>query len=209
MSCETGCPCCHGACCTDGSCQAGVNCYDCEAEGGEWKGASSTCDPNPCEECQADEDCLFCNQSYDLVDTAQNCAEGFTRTGDSCARTVRVDSCDDCDPEEPGNATDWGSSCYEGYCCDGECQEEECEIGCPCELRGEGHSLAYTDENTGEECCCPPGTTVTEDGECECEAEDPRCTDQGVGWFMPAECEEGYFNCGGACVQGTEEDCPP
>jgi hypothetical protein len=97
----------------------------------------------------------------------------------------------------------------EGYCCDGECQEEPCEEGCPCEDRGEGHTLAYVDEGTGEECCCPPGTTVTEDLECECEEDDPRCTEQGGGWYMQAECEEGYFNCGGFCVQGTEEDCPP
>lgn len=73
MSCETGCPCCHGACCTDGSCQAGVNCYDCEAEGGEWQGAGSTCDPDPCE---AEDVCCCCDDGTDITCYTLTAGEG-------------------------------------------------------------------------------------------------------------------------------------
>jgi hypothetical protein len=51
-----------------------VNCYDCEAEGGEWQGAGSTCDPDPCEgECEADEDCT------EYPDDTAVCCEGDCR----------------------------------------------------------------------------------------------------------------------------------
>ena len=103
-----------------------MSCFTCEAEGGVWQGAGTTCDPNPCGECELDEDCKYCNQSYDLVDTSEECAAGFTRSGDSCSRTVKVANCDDCDSTPPPNSADWGSSCVEGYCCDGECQEGPC-----------------------------------------------------------------------------------
>ena len=132
MSCETGCPCCHGACCTDGSCQPGVNCYDCVAEGGEWQGAGSTCDPDPCDECETDEDCTECEETFAPVsgcsgisDELRCCPEGSAGWVDD-AGDARFGRClEDCedpleDGESPGTTTT-------GYCCNGQCQEEECE----------------------------------------------------------------------------------
>lgn len=89
-------------------------------------------------------------------------------------------------------------------------QRDSCQLtGCPCSKRGVGHTL-YAVEETGTELCCPPGTTVLP-GEslCECQPNDPQCT-QGLdgGWYVSPQSSEGWQDCGDVCVP-FDEDCPP
>lgn len=130
MACTDPCSCCHGACCTGSSCAEGVNCYDCEAEGGVWQGAGSTCTPNPCgDPCTVDEDCCF-DATHVLVPPCSDPASGEKCCPPTSVAWVddmgdaRFGNCvDDCDPlgnvvASPGNF---------GSCCD-----NECYAGYPC-----------------------------------------------------------------------------
>lgn len=89
-------------------------------------------------------------------------------------------------------------------------QRDSCQLtGCPCTKRGVGHTL-YAVEETGTELCCPPGTTVLPgEGLCECQPNDPQCT-QGLdgGWYVSPQSSEGWQDCGDVCVR-FDEDCPP
>ena len=132
MACTDPCSCCHGACCTGSSCAEGVNCYDCEAEGGVWQGAGSTCTPNPCEgECASDEDCgILCERLGRMIDPEEPCPAGWSGSSEACQQIFNVDSCDECNSDDypaPEGMTDYGLSCYpDAVCCDGVCYPEEC-----------------------------------------------------------------------------------
>jgi len=136
MACTDPCSCCHGACCTDGSCAEGLNCFDCEAEGGVWQGAGSTCTPNPCEEeeCETDEDCCF-DEGWSPVPPCSGsgetkcCPEGSVGWVDDMGDARSGNCVDDCDPAG-GVVAGPGSK---GFCCDNVCQAGECYICCCCD----------------------------------------------------------------------------
>ena len=148
MACTDPCSCCHGACCTGSSCAEGVNCYDCEAEGGVWQGAGSTCTPNPCgQECVTDYDCpAQCVVRFDEISATEfnmSGVEGCTLISGRWRCEKAVDGvCRDgpFGPLTNSDALAYVSLIYAAsdsnqqysfftqyqYCCEGVCQEEPC-----------------------------------------------------------------------------------
>ena len=123
-----------------------------------------------------------------------SCCHGACCTDGSCAEGV---NCFDCEAEG-GVWQGKGTTCT----------PDPCEAGCPCSFRGAGYSLAYVEEDTGYEICCPPGTTWNSVDElCDCEDDDPQCT-PGTPWYVSPSGPDDFVNCGGYCVKIPEE-CPP
>jgi hypothetical protein len=204
----------NGICCKPDRCCGTEESPEC-CEEGEYC-CDDACQETPCdeEECETDEDCLYCDQSYDLIDTNESCAPGFTRSGDTCLRLVKVADCDECDPTPPGNSTDWGSSCVQGYCCDGECSDEECP-GCEtdedCDYCNEGYSLVGGAYNISDELrCCGDGAIgwIDDAGDARfpnCVSDiDPGNVDNNFNIVAGDATQSGYC-CDGVC---SEEPCP-
>lgn len=203
--------CCGQAICSEGQqgkcCCGGVEGVCCDT--GEYC-CNGACQATPCEEeCEVDDDCESCqDDGYVLVGPCSGvgdtkcCPPGSSAWIDDIG-DPRFGRCiDDC-----AGAGDGSGAGLKGYCCNGACQETPCDEGCTCAKRGEGYTLAYVEEGTGYEICCPPGTTWNAvDLVCDCEAGDPQCA--GDPPFVAPTGPDGFVDCGDFCV-AIPEECPP
>lgn len=109
-----------GTCCSEGE-------YCC----------SGVCQPEPCADCDADEDCCVCGAIFFLGDP---CPDGWTRADAPYGEWYcvspelpmpcgnRTQECEDIRQQlidATGSDVDYAEGAA-GYCCDGECSAEEC-----------------------------------------------------------------------------------